>query len=106
MLGRSLTFPIILSNSKALKKLYKWRELVDEECSTCHYYRFCLGGCPYNAITIDERGKMEIGGVDQQCIAYKMIFGEITKRLNEEFTKSGFSADRSNSNGIMRLMLK
>ena len=28
--------------------------------------------------------------VDPQCTAYKMIFGEVSKRMNKEFAKSAF----------------
>jgi len=78
-----------LGQSKTLISLRNWEKLVDEECADCSYIKFCRGGCPYNALTMDkESQKMEINGVDHQCEAYKMIFKEITDRANKEFLSS------------------
>ncbi len=78
-----------LSKSEALKSLRDWELLVDDECSDCSYIKFCRGGCPYNALAMDNESKrMEIKGVDHQCEAYKMIFKEITDRANKEFLSS------------------
>ncbi len=109
-----------LSQSRALISLRDWERLVDEECSDCSYIKFCRGGCPYNALTLDkESKKMEINGVDHQCEAYKMIFKEITDRANKEFLSSAnipmmtgmpSSSENKNENkkkaSIMDLMLK
>jgi uncharacterized protein len=106
-----------LSDSEALKSLRDWEKLVDDECSDCSYVKFCRGGCPYNALTMDkESQKMEIKDVDHQCEAYKMIFKEITDRANKEFLSSpnfmmpGMQPSRENKNkrksSIMDIMMK
>lgn len=101
-----------LSTSPAWKKLHNWMELVDEECADCKYIKFCRGGCPYNALTLDKKtSKMEIDGVDHQCEAYKMIFKEISDRANKEFISSsmllmGGSKSKSKKASIMDIMLK
>jgi uncharacterized protein len=106
-----------LSKSEALKSLRDWEKLVDDECSDCSYIKFCRGGCPYNALTMDkESQKMEIKDVDHQCEAYKMIFKEITDRANKEFLSSpnfmmpGMQPSRENKNkrksSIMDIMMK
>ena len=46
--------------------------------------KFCRGGCPYNALNREG----EIEGVDPHCTAYKMIFKELTDRVNKEFLSS------------------
>jgi len=93
-----------LEESEALRRLRDWRRLVDEECSSCDYYRFCLGGCPYNAINIVD-GRMELDGVDHQCEAYKMIFGEMKRRVNRDFMVHGIEGGDRKAR-IIDLMLK
>lgn len=106
-----------LSKSEALKSLRDWEKLVDDECSDCSYIKFCRGGCPYNALTMDKKSqKMEIKDVDHQCEAYKMIFKEITDRANKEFLSSpnfmmpGMQPSSENKNkrksSIMDIMMK
>ena len=99
-----------LAQSAPAKLLEEYKKYVDEECSDCHYMKFCRGGCPYNAITPN---KGEINGVDPHCTAYKMIFKEITDRANKEFLSSpamgmfGAKAKEEVSKpSIMSLMLK
>ncbi|WP_414469094.1 TIGR04083 family peptide-modifying radical SAM enzyme [Methanobacterium sp. ACI-7] len=103
-----------LQKSASAKLLEGFKEHVNEECKKCSYIKFCRGGCPYNALKINkETDKAEIAGVDPHCEAYKMIFKEITKRLNKEFLASsgmmglGSQNDKnSNKSGIMSIMLK
>jgi uncharacterized protein len=99
-----------LAQSESWKKMHRFKEYVDTECGKCAHIKYCRGGCPYNAIVPTDG---EIKGVDPHCVAYKMIFDEINKRVNEEmFGGSGmdnmFSPDsmRSSKPGIMSLMLK
>lgn len=106
-----------LSKSESLKSLRDWEQLVDDECADCSYIKFCRGGCPYNALTMDkESQKMEIKSVDHQCEAYKMIFKEITDRANKEFLSTpnlmmpGMKSSSENKNkrksSIMDIMMK
>lgn len=104
-----------LSKSEALKSLRDWEKLVDDECADCSYIKFCRGGCPYNALTMDkESQKMEIKSVDHQCEAYKMIFKEITDRANKEFLSSPnlmmpgmqSSSENKRKSSIMDIMMK
>jgi len=79
-----------LAQSDAWKLLHDFKDYVDTECKKCSYIKFCRGGCPYNALSINEKtGKAEINGVDPHCTAYKMIFKEITKRATKEMLGSG-----------------
>jgi uncharacterized protein len=103
-----------LAQSKAWKLLHEFKDYVDSECKKCTYIKFCRGGCPYNALIINEKtGKAEINGVDPHCTAYKMIFKEITMRATKEMLESsrGMKPDTSNMDkkskeGIMSIMLK
>lgn len=104
-----------LSKSAPAKLLEEFKEYVDKECKRCSYVRFCRGGCPYNALKINEEtNKAEIAGVDPHCEAYKMIFREITDRVNKEFLASsgmmglgGQKPDKKEKKpGIMSIMLK
>ncbi|MBV1754189.1 MAG: TIGR04083 family peptide-modifying radical SAM enzyme [Methanobacterium sp.] len=101
-----------LSQSPAWKSLHQWMDLVDEECGECKYIKFCRGGCPYNALTLDKKTReMKIDGVDHQCEAYKIIFKEISDRANKEFLSSsiplfGGSKPKSKKATIMDIMLK
>ncbi|AKB80792.1 Putative arylsulfatase regulatory protein [Methanosarcina barkeri 3] len=99
-----------LAQSEAWKKMHKFKEYVDTACSKCAHIKYCRGGCPYNAI-VPTSGEIE--GVDPHCLAYKMIFDEINKRVNEEMfggsdMDSMFSPSsmRPSKSGIMSLMLK
>ncbi len=99
-----------LAQSEAWKQMHQFKEYVDTACGKCAHIKYCRGGCPYNAI-VPTDGKIK--GVDPHCLAYKMIFDEINKRVNEEmFGGSGmdnmFSPDsmRPSRPGIMSLMLK
>jgi uncharacterized protein len=99
-----------LAQSPAWKLMHQFKEYVDKECSNCPHIRYCRGGCPYNAIT-PAKGK--IVGVDPHCPAYKMIFDEISNRLNKEMFESpmmemaGFGMKRERTKpGIMSLMQK
>ena len=97
-----------LAESEAWKLLHRFKDYVDEECSDCKYIKFCRGGCPYNALNREG----EIEGVDPHCTAYKMIFKELTDRVNKEFLTSslpipGMSQPSKNSKAsVMSLMLK
>lgn len=100
-----------LQKSKPAQLLHEFKEFVDENCKKCSYIRFCRGGCPYNALKIDDKtGEAKIGGVDPHCEAYKIIFKEITDRVNKEFLKSsgmmGFGNKDKKERGIMDIMLK
>ncbi|HML05764.1 MAG TPA: TIGR04083 family peptide-modifying radical SAM enzyme [Methanobacterium sp.] len=102
-----------LQESEPAKLLEEFKSYVNENCKKCSYTRFCRGGCPYNALKINEEtGKAEISGVDPHCEAYKIIFKEITDRVNKEFlASSGMMAFDGQKNekkkpGIMSIMLK
>lgn len=99
-----------LAQSEAWKKMHQYKEYVDTACGKCAHIKYCRGGCPYNAIVPTDG---EIKGVDPHCAAYKMIFDEINKRVNEEmFGGSGMDdmfspgSMRPSKPGIMSLMLK
>ena len=98
-----------LKESDAWAKLQEFREYVDENCAKCRYVKYCEGGCPYNAIVASKTPK----AVDPQCKAYKMIFGEVSKRLNKEFAKNAFGGlngpgikKENEAFSIMDLMMK
>lgn len=99
-----------LAKSEAWKQMHRYKEYVDTACSKCAHIKYCRGGCPYNAI-VPTNG--EIKGVDPHCTAYKMIFDEINKRVNEEMF-GGSDMDnifmpqtmKPSKSGIMSLMLK
>ncbi|NJD51514.1 MAG: TIGR04083 family peptide-modifying radical SAM enzyme [Candidatus Methanoperedens sp.] len=102
-----------LAKSDAWKKMFQFKDYVDQNCKECSNIKFCRGGCPYNAIA-PYNG--EIKGVDPHCIAYKRIFKEIKDRWENEFF--GFSAPdmpmfglpgepkKTAKHGIMPLMMK
>lgn len=99
-----------LAQSEAWKKMHQYKEYVDTACGKCAHIKYCRGGCPYNAIVPTDG---EIKGVDPHCLAYKIIFDEINKRVNEEmFGGSGMDdmfspgSMRPSKPGIMSLMLK
>jgi uncharacterized protein len=98
-----------LAQSDAWKRLQQFKEYVDRECGKCAHIKYCRGGCPYNALVYTD-GK--ITSVDPYCTAYKMIFDEITERVNEEmFGSSGMDMFMSptagpSKRGIMSLILK
>lgn len=103
-----------LQRSESAKLLEEFKDYVNENCKKCSYVRFCRGGCPYNALKINEEtGKAEISGVDPHCEAYKIIFKEITDRVNKEFLASsgmmafgGQKSGQKKKPGIMSIMLK
>ncbi len=103
-----------LQESEPAKLLQDFKELVDTECAKCKYIKFCRGGCPYNALKINEETNIaEISGVDPHCTAYKIIFKEITDRLNKEFLSSASmmfpgqsESQKEKASGIMSIMLK
>ena len=88
VLGNVSTNPSFddLKESDAWSKLMEFREFVGENCKKCRHVKYCEGGCPYNAIVAHHTPK----AVDPQCTAYKMIFDEVSKRMNKEFAKSAF----------------
>ena len=98
-----------LKESDAWAKLQEFRDYVDENCKKCRYVKYCEGGCPYNGIVAYQTPK----AVDPQCTAYKMIFGEVSKRMNKEFAKNAIpglapSGPKSEDEpfSIMDLMMK
>ncbi len=103
-----------LAQSEAWKLLHDFKDYVDSECKKCNYIKFCRGGCPYNALKINEKtGKAEINGVDPHCTAYKMIFKEITTRATKEMLGSSMGMipdssgmDEKTKKGVMAIMLK
>jgi uncharacterized protein len=103
-----------LAQSDSWKLLHEFKDFVDDECKKCTYIKFCRGGCPYNALKINEKtGKAEINGVDPHCTAYKMIFKEITMRATKEMlgssmgmTQNASDMDKKAKNGVMSIMLK
>ncbi|AKB55196.1 putative peptide-modifying radical SAM enzyme [Methanosarcina sp. A14] len=100
-----------LAQSEAWKQMHRYKEYVDTACNKCAHIKYCRGGCPYNAI-VPTNG--EIKGVDPHCTAYKMIFDEINKRVNEEMFGGSSGMDnmfmpqamKPSKPGIMSLMLK
>lgn len=99
-----------LAQSDAWKLMHKFKEFVDTACGKCAHIKYCRGGCPYNALVPTEG---EVKAVDPHCVAYKMIFDEITSRVNEEMFGSSGMMDmfqpqsmKPSRSGIMSLMLK
>ncbi len=98
-----------LAKSDAWKLMHEYKEFVNTACGKCAHIKYCRGGCPYNAIVPTDG---EIKAVDPHCIAYKMIFDEITNRVNQEMFGSGGmdmfmpQTMRPSKPGIMSLMLK
>ncbi|HIE31740.1 MAG TPA: SPASM domain-containing protein, partial [Methanosarcinales archaeon] len=100
-----------LARSDAWKLMHQFKEYVDQECAECAYIKFCRGGCPYNAMAPTAG---EIKGVDPHCTAYKMIFKEISDRVNSELLGSSGMAmpaiqsepGKGTKPGIMSLMFK
>ncbi|MDY9924983.1 TIGR04083 family peptide-modifying radical SAM enzyme [Methanosarcina sp.] len=99
-----------LAQSDAWKLMHKFKEFVDTACGKCAHIKYCRGGCPYNALVPTEG---EVKAVDPHCAAYKMIFDEITSRVNEEMFGSSDMMDmfqpqsmKPSRSGIMSLMLK
>lgn len=99
-----------LAQSDAWKLMHQYKKYVDTVCGKCAHIKYCRGGCPYNAIVPTDG---EIKGVDPHCVAYKMIFDEITSRVNEEmFGSSGMEnmfqpqSMKSSRSGIMSIILK
>ena len=97
-----------LMQSPAGRLMTRYREFVDESCGQCSHIRYCRGGCPYNAIAPADG---EITGVDPHCIAYRMIFDEISDRLNREMFEAppmemaGMGAGNARRKpGIMNIM--
>ena len=99
-----------LEKSEAWGRLMEFKEFVDEDCADCKFIKFCRGGCPYNGIVAYQTPK----AVDPQCEAYKMIFGEVSRRANEDFKKNAMAmfggAPKARKEGdpfsIMDLMTK
>ncbi|OPY21942.1 MAG: pyrroloquinoline quinone biosynthesis protein PqqE [Methanomethylovorans sp. PtaU1.Bin093] len=99
-----------LAQSDAWKLMFNYKEYVDQHCKDCAHIKYCRGGCPYNAITPTGG---EIKGVDPHCVSYKMIFDEITERVNNEMfggpsMEMGFFQNpmKPSKPGIMSLMFK
>ncbi len=98
-----------LAKSDAWKLMHKYKEFVDTACGKCAHIKYCRGGCPYNALVPTDG---EIKAVDPHCVAYKMIFDEITNRVNQEMFGSGGmdmfmpQTMKPSKPGIMSLMLK
>lgn len=72
-----------LMNTKAMKLLFEFKDFVDEDCKDCKHIKYCRGGCPYNALTLSNH---KVDRVDPHCMAYKMIFDEIDKKMNENLS--------------------
>lgn len=99
-----------LAQSEAWKQMFQFKEHVDMACGNCAHIKYCRGGCPYNAI-VPTDGKIK--GVDPHCPAYKTIFDEINKRVNDEMFGSSEMDSmffpqtmKPSKPGIMSLMLK
>lgn len=69
-------------NSSNAKKIAARQEAVAVRCGECSYYRFCKGGCYYNAVSSGD------GVIDPFCTAYKEIFAFVTDRLVEEMSSA------------------
>ena len=113
IMGNVKDLPTIedLQNSKSAQLLEKFKDHVNENCKRCTFIKFCRGGCPYNALKINKKtNEVEISGVDPHCEAYKIIFKEITDRVNKEFLASSGMIALNNPDekkpGIMKIMLK
>jgi len=100
-----------MAATEAGKLMNSFREYVDKECAECPHITYCRGGCPYNAIAPSGG---TITGVDPHCPAYKMIFDEISKRLNQEMydapimekRRSRARPNRNEKPGVMALLQK
>jgi uncharacterized protein len=98
-----------LTASPAGQMLQQFKKIVDDHCSGCKHLVYCRGGCPYNAIAPTGGA---IRDVDPYCVAYKRIFDEITRRLDEELYGScalerspfSFGPRMGEKPGIMALM--
>lgn len=80
-----------LMDTKAEKLLQQYKQFVDENCHDCKHIDYCRGGCPYNALVMDENH--QVSCVDPHCTAYKMIFDKIDELMNQ---KLDFAFDELN----------
>lgn len=78
-----------LMQSKAEIKLKEYKKFVDENCKDCKHIDYCRGGCPYNALVVED----SITCVDPHCKAYQMIFDKIDELMNQ---KLNFAFDELN----------
>ncbi|MDR3292243.1 MAG: TIGR04083 family peptide-modifying radical SAM enzyme [Methanobrevibacter sp.] len=111
-----------LMKSKSWNMLMEFKNHVDENCSECNYIKFCRGGCPYNGIVSSAENNLSESdsnlennfqlSVDPQCLAYKMIFKEISNRASKELLNSSMNLSHDKNQNktkkftIMDLMLK
>lgn len=104
---RDAPFIETLMESSAGKRMLAFKSHVDAECSECSHISYCRGGCPYNALAGGD------AGVDPHCAAYKRIFDEITRRMEEEMNSAGSVSQsrvsrvkRKRNLGVTKLMQK
>lgn len=98
-----------LTSSPVGKMLQEFKKTVDQSCCDCKHRVYCRGGCPYNAIA-PNGGSIQT--VDPYCVAYRRIFDEITRRLDDELYGSctmerspfAFGPKMGEKPGIMALM--
>jgi uncharacterized protein len=67
----------MLARSEAWQKLRQREQSVPKECGDCTHFEYCMGGCPYNAITCGMQR-------DPYCTVYRQLFDYITTRALDE----------------------
>ena len=68
-----------LASGGGALRLLRREALIAQRCGSCEHYKYCRGGCPYNALAAGDPD-----GPDPYCEAYKRIFAEIRQRLHGE----------------------
>jgi uncharacterized protein len=88
-LGRVQDGPTLddLAGTPAWQRLRRREQSVHKECGDCPHFRYCRGGCPYNAAAAGGEGR------DPHCPAYRRLFDRIAERaLAEVFSEENMQA--------------
>lgn len=85
------------SQSPAWQRLQTRQERVAKECAGCVHFKYCHGGCPYNALS----------SRDPYCPAYQRIFNVVIERaVDEVFSEENMQAVLAQAGGKTGLLRK
>ncbi len=81
-----------LEQAPVWKAMKMREEIILEKCKGCPHLTYCLGGCPYNVLAVNE-SLLGNDPRDPYCPAYKQVFEMITEHaLAEVFSEENLTS--------------
>jgi uncharacterized protein len=84
---------IEITDTVAWERMSQRKEYVEKKCSGCSTYKYCYGGCPFNAYSVHGT----LNAKDDYCFSYKNFIISLMNNLEKKITEVSGTYNKSYS---------